>query len=259
MVESNDIKVELLPGLVQEVSFSLHGTQDYPLIEAILQPNCSVCAEPGRMIALPEGVEFHTIMGDGTEAGVMGAMMKAGKRMFSGESVFLARFTNTNGEAVTLRFGTVIPGNVLALNLADYGGELIAASGAYLLGSDKLTVECSFKQKLGAAFFGGESFILQRIAGEGGVVLQCGGVVMKEELTPERPTIKIDTGCIVAFTSKLVYNISLSGGMKSWFFGGEGIFLATISLAPGETSGTVWVESFPYSKYISIIKSMYSH
>mmetsp|Transcript_115041 Transcript_115041/g.245723 ORF Transcript_115041/g.245723 Transcript_115041/m.245723 type:complete len:262 (-) Transcript_115041:11-796(-) len=253
------IKVPLLSASSEDVTFSLLGTQDFPLVEAVLQPGCSMCAEPGRMIGMPEGVHFHTVMGDGTEAGIFSNMKKAASRMFSGESFMMARFTNETEEAQTLRFGTVVPGNVVPVNLQEYGGEIIGAGGVYFAGSDGLHVESCFRQRLGAAFFGGESFILQRISGEGAVLLQGGGVVVKQELTPQRPTLRVDTGCLVAFTSRLTYDIALAGGLKSMIFGGEGIFHATISLPPGETRGTVWVESFPYSKYISMIKSYYPH
>merc|ERR1712039_279603 len=135
--------------------------------------------------------------------------------MFSGESFMMARFTNDTDEPLTLRFGTVVPGNIVPLNLEDYGCEIIGAGGVYFAGSDGLRIASCFRQKLGAAFFGGESFILQRIAGEGVVLLQGGGVVVKKELTPQRPSIRVDTGCLVAFTAKLTYDIALAGGLKS--------------------------------------------
>mmetsp|Transcript_22410 Transcript_22410/g.46452 ORF Transcript_22410/g.46452 Transcript_22410/m.46452 type:complete len:265 (-) Transcript_22410:183-977(-) len=259
-IGDNDItKVPLISASSDEVTFTLLGTQDFPLVEVVLQPGCSMCAEPGRMVGLPEGVHFHTVMGDGTEAGVLANMKKAASRMFSGESFMMARFTNETEEQKTLRFGTVVPGNVVPVTLSEYGGEIIGAGGVYLAGSDGLHVESCFRQRLGAAFFGGESFILQKISGEGSVLLQGGGVVVKEELSPERPKIRVDTGCLVAFTSQLTYDIAMAGGLKSMIFGGEGIFHATISLPPGETKGSVWIESFPFSKYISKIKSLYAH
>lgn len=242
-----------------EATISLLGTADFPLIEVKLQPQCSICAEPGRMIQLPEGVHFHTIFGDGTETGVMNNISKAANRMFSGENIVLARFTNETNDEQVLRFGTVIPGHVLPINLSDVGGSIIGMSGVYLLGSNALRVESCFRQSLGAAFFGGEAFILQRISGDGNVLLQGGGTVMREELTVDRPLIKVDTGCLVAFTEGLAYEVAPAGGLKSWVFGGEGIFFAIIRLAPGERKGSVWIESFPYKKYISRIASTYSH
>jgi len=252
-------KVPLPSASSEDLSFTLLGTQDFPLVEAVLQPGCSMLAEPGRMIEMPEGVHFHTVMGDGTEAGMWATLGKATKRMFSGDSFIMARFTNESDEEQVLRFGTVVPGNIIPIRLADYGGEIIGAGGVYLCGSDGLTVECCFRQTLGAAFFGGESFILQRIAGDGAVLLQGGGVVTQEVLTPQRPCIRVDTGCLVAFTPRLKYDIAMAGGIKSMLFGGEGIFHATIMLPPGETSGIVWIESFPYSKFLSIVKSHYRH
>jgi len=253
-------KIVNLPNVSSdELAFRIIGSKDFPLIEVDLENECSVCAEPGRMIMLPEGVKFHTVFGDGSEAGFFSTIGKAASRVFSGESVTLARFTNESGHMQTLRFGTVVPGNLLPLNLNDYGGEIIGTSGVYLLGSDTLKIASCFRQRLSAAFFGGESFILQKIAGEGVVILQGGGAILTEELTPQRPSIRVDTGCLVAFTKDLDYGVELAGGIKSMLFGGEGIFLATVTLKPGQTKGTVWLESFPYNKYINRIKRCYRH
>jgi len=243
----------------EELTFSVIGSKDFPLVECVLKDGSSLCAEPGRMIQLPEGVHFHTVMGDGSEAGMLSTLGKAASRMFSGDSVFLARYTNESGKDAVLRFGTVVPGNIVALKLSDWGGEIIGMSGVYFCGSNGLKIASCFKQSLGAAFFGGESLILQRISGDGVVILQGGGCVLQEELTPERPSIRVDTGCLVAFTNNVNYEIALAGGIKSWMFGGEGIFLATITLKPGVEKATVWLESFPYSKWISRIKSCYRH
>jgi len=242
-----------------QLKFNLLGCQDLPLIEATIAPGAKVCAEPGRMISLPQGVTFRTIMGDGSEAGMFAKMKAGASRMFSGESIMLAEFENETDEEQTLRFGTVIPGNIVPINLQDYGGEIIGMNGVYHCGSSGLKVGMCFKQKLGAAFFGGESFILQKISGDGVVLLQGGGTVLMEELTPERPKIRVDTGCLVAFTSGLNYNIAMAGRLKSWIFGGEGMFHATIELPEGMDRGIVWIESYPYSKFISQIKGMYHH
>lgn len=260
LVEHDAANKKPLPSVSSdEAQFSLLGSQDFPLVEVTLEPYKSICAEPGRLIQLPQGVHFHTVYGDGTQAGVMAAIGSAASRMFSGESIALARFTNETEEQQVLRFGTVVPGNLLPLKLSDYGGSIIGMNGVYFLGSDGLKVEACFRQSLGAAFFGGESFILQRISGNGAVILQGGGAVIREELTPDRPLIKVDTGCLVAFTNELRYEVCPAGGLKSWIFGGEGIFLAVIRLAPGQTKGTVWVESFPYKKFLSKIKACYPH
>lgn len=261
---ANNVVAEMVaPGDIQtaDPAMRLHvyGSKDLPMVEATLQPGARMLAEPGRMVGCAEGVKFSAVMGDGSPAGMFSKMMSAASRAFSGESVMLAAFENESDEPKVVRFGTVVPGNLIHLNLRDYGGEIIGMSGVYLLGSSGIKIASCFRQKLGAAFFGGESFILQKLSGEGDVILQAGGAVLHEELTPERPMIRVDTGCLVAFTGNLVYNIALAGGLKSMLFGGEGLFHATISLPPGQTKGTVWIESFPYSKFISIIKSKYPH
>lgn len=240
-----------------EATFAVLGMADFPMVEVYLEPECSICAEPGRMVQLPEGVHFHAQMGNGDEAGMWAKLKVAGSRMLPGEDVVLARFTNETNQTQTLRFGTVVPGHILPLKLSDWGGEIIGMSGVYLIGSDSVRVQCCFRQTLGAAFFGGESFILQKISGDGNVILQGGGTIIAEELTPERPYLKIDSSCLVAFTSGLQYDVTLAGGLKSWIFGGEGIFLATIRLSPGQQKGTVWIETFPYKKFINKIIASY--
>merc|ERR1719367_806966 len=154
-------------------------------------------------------------MGDGTEAGMFAKLKSGVARMFTGEDIFLAQFINEPNDSQILRFGTNYPGHVIPLNLADWGDEIIAMSGAYLLGSPELKLSMCFKQSLGAAFFGGESLVLQKITGPGIVILQGGGCVMKEELTPDRPKILVDTGCLVAMTTNVEYSIRMVG-LKSF-------------------------------------------
>jgi len=255
-----DTSLKLLQTVTDgNVKLDLYGTPDYPMIEATLAPHAVILAEPGRMIMLPEDVKFSTTMGDGSDAGMLNAMKKGASRMMSGENLMLAKFENETDSALVMRFGTVIPGMVTVINLKDLGGEIIAASGSYLMGSSGLKVEMCFKQSIGAAFLGGAGFILQRIAGQGICLLQGGGTVMKETLTPERPRLRVESGCLVAFTSNMDYTVAPAGGLKSMLFGGEGIAFCDIQLKPGQKGGYVWVESFPWSKWISRIKSHYSH
>eukprot|EP00933_Yihiella_yeosuensis_P081334 TRINITY_DN94922_c0_g1_i1.p1 TRINITY_DN94922_c0_g1~~TRINITY_DN94922_c0_g1_i1.p1 ORF type:complete len:273 (+),score=32.70 TRINITY_DN94922_c0_g1_i1:90-908(+) len=262
--ESDSNEIALMPEELKEqsnvhLSFKVLGTKDLPLIEVTMAPNSKLTAEPGRMISMDEGVEFTVCMGNGKEAGVWEKLKAAGSRMLSGENLLMARFKNTTDDEQIVRFGTVVPGNLLHLRLEDYGGSIIGMGGVFLIGSYGQKIKMCFQQKIGAAFFGGESFILQRISGEGEVILQAGGAILKQELTPERPTIRVDTGCLVAFTENLEYNVALAGSFKSMLFAGEGLFHTTVTLKPGEKSGTVWLESFPYSKFISYIKRFYSH
>lgn len=242
-----------------DVAISILGAQDLPLVEVTLQPGSFVLSEQGRMISLPEGVKYTAVMGDGTEAGMFGKLKTGVSRMFSGESMILDRYHNETDGSKLVRFGTVVPGNLVHLKLPEYNEEVICANGAFLIGSFGTKVQSCFRQSLGAAFFGGAGFILQKVTGHGQVILQGGGTVLCEELTPERPRVRVDTGCLLAFTGNLDYNIAAAGGLKSMIFGGEGLFHASITLKQGQTRGQVWIQSFPYSKFIEIIKSNYAH
>lgn len=236
------------------------GTPDYPLVEVVLSEGAVICSEPGRMIMLPEEVHFETIFGDGRIAGAMATLTSAASRMFSGENVYLNRYTNESDEQQTMHFGTVVPGGLLVLNMADWDHELVGMSGVYLLGTDQIKVEVCFRQRsIGAALFSGESIMLQRISGEGVVVLQAGGGVIRRDLTPQRPMIKVEVGCLVAFTKDLEYNIAMAGNLKSCFFGGAGFFVITLQLKPGHIKGTVWVETFPYRRFLNTIEKHYPH
>jgi uncharacterized protein (AIM24 family) len=241
-----------------KVEFVVSGSTDFPLITCHLQPGQSVLAEPGRMIQMPEGIHFETVAGDGTAVGFFGKIAKGVSAMFSGESIMNAKFTNQTEELATMKFGTVIPGGVVGVNLDDYENELVCGSGSFYAGASGIQLKMCFKQSLGTAFFGGESLILQSITGRGPVLFRGGGYIMCEELNASRPSIRVDSGCLVAWTKNLKYSFAMAGGLKSMIFGGEGLFHATITLESGE-SGKVWIESFPYSKMISIIKTMYSH
>ena len=225
-----------------EVDYEIIG-DDMQLVEVELDPGETVIAEAGAMNYMHDGIVFDTKMGDGTDAdeGLMGKLMNVGKRVLSKESIFMTHFTNQGSGKSRVAFAAPYPGRILAVDLAKLGGDLICQREAFLAAAlgTKLTIE--FQKNLGAGFFGGEGFILQKLQGDGMAFIHAGGTVVQKELQGD--TIRIDTGCIVAFDSTEHYNVERAGNLKSMFFGGEGMALATLS-----GHGTVWLQSLPFSR-----------
>ncbi|SDG89618.1 TIGR00266 family protein [Pseudomonas benzenivorans] len=210
-------------------------------VEIILDPGETVIAEAGVMNYMTAGVRFETRMGDGAATGVLGKLWSAGKRMLTGESLFMTHFSNTGEAPARVAFAAPYPGTVVPIQLAQVGGSLICQKDAFLCAAYGTAVGISFNKRLGAGFFGGEGFILQKLEGDGLAFVHAGGTVIRKELNDE--TLRLDTGCLVAFTSGIDYDIGLAGGLKSMLFGGEGIFLATL-----KGTGTVWIQSLPFSR-----------
>ncbi len=225
-----------------EVDYEILGN-DLQLVEIELDRGETVIAEAGAMAYMEEGISYEAKMGDGSKAsqGFMGKLMGAGKRMISGESVFMTHFTSQVEGKRHVAFGAPYPGKIIPIDLGELGGELICQKDAFLCAALGTQVSIAFSKRMGAGFFGGEGFILQRLLGDGKVFLHVGGTVVKKELNNEK--ILIDTGCIAAFSPSLDYSIERAGNMKSMFFGGEGLFLATI-----QGTGTVWIQSLPFSR-----------
>jgi uncharacterized protein (AIM24 family) len=192
------------------------------IVEVELDPNETVIAEAGAMNYMDSGISFEAKMGDGSEAneGLFGLLKGVGKRVLTGESIFLTHFT---------------------LNLQDVGGEFICQKDAFLCAALGTQVGIAFNKKLGAGFFGGEGFILQKLNGDGMAFIHAGGTIIKKELNND--TILVDTGCLVGFTQGINYDIERAGNLKSMFFGGEGVFLATLN-----GTGTVYLQSLPFSR-----------
>ena len=210
-------------------------------VEIILDPGETVIAEAGTMNYMTEGVRFETRMGDGSASGVLGKLWGMGKRMLTGESLFMTHFSNAGKGQARVAFAAPYPGTVVPIRLAEHGGTLICQKDAFLCAALGTSVGISFNKRLGAGFFGGEGFILQQLDGDGLAFVHAGGTVIRKELNNE--TLRLDTGCLVAFTSGIDYDIGLAGGLKSMLFGGEGIFLATL-----KGTGTVWIQSLPFSR-----------
>ncbi|HWR80305.1 MAG TPA: TIGR00266 family protein [Pseudomonas sp.] len=210
-------------------------------VEIILAPGETVIAEAGAMNYMTEGIRFDTRMGDGSTSGVFGKLWGAGKRWITGESLFLTHFTNDSGFRARVGFAAPYPGTVVPIELNAVGGRLVCQKDAFLCAAYGTRVGISFSKRIGAGFFGGEGFILQQLEGDGLAFLHAGGTIIRKDLHDE--TLRLDTGCLVAFSSTLEYDIGLAGGLKSMLFGGEGLLLATL-----KGTGTVWIQSLPFSR-----------
>jgi uncharacterized protein (TIGR00266 family) len=225
-----------------EVDYEIIGG-DLQLVEVELDPQETVVAEAGAMCYMEDDITFEAKMGDGSDAdqGMFGKLLGAGKRMITGESVFITHFTNTGSQKRRVSFASPFPGKIIAANLQEMGNEILCQKDAFLCAALGTRISMAFNKKLGAGFFGGEGFILQKLEGDGMAFMHAGGTIVKKELHGE--TMRIDTGCIVAFTTGLSYDIQRAGNLKSMFFGGEGLFLATIS-----GTGTVFLQSLPFAR-----------
>ena len=225
-----------------EVDYHIIG-DDLQMVEVELDPGETVIAEAGSMNCMEEGIQFEAKMGDGSnpQAGLMDKLLSVGKRVLTGESIFMTHFTNKGRRKRRVSFGAPYPGKIICLDMAKLGGEILCQKDAFLAAALGTEVSIAFSRRLGTGFFGGEGFILQRLRGDGMVFIHAGGTIVEKKLKGNK--LLIDTGCIVAFTPSLDYSIERAGNLKSMFFGGEGIFLATI-----QGVGTVWLQSLPFSR-----------
>jgi len=225
-----------------EVDYEILGSE-MQLVEVELDPGETVIAEAGAMTYMEQDIEFATRMGDGSDPdeGLMGKLFSAGKRMFTGESIFTTHFTNQGGRKRRVAFAAPYPGNIVALNMAQLGGRITCQKDAFLCAALGTKVSITFNRRLGSGLFGGEGFILQRLEGDGMAFIQAGGTIVEKKLNGE--TLRVDTGCLVGFTDGIDYDIQRAGNLKSMVFGGEGLFLATLS-----GTGTVWLQSLPFSR-----------
>jgi uncharacterized protein (TIGR00266 family) len=225
-----------------EVDYKVFG-DDIQLVEVELDPGETVIAEAGAMNYMSDGVTFEAKMGDGSkpDEGIFGKLLNVGKRVLTGESIFLTHFTNTGFKKANVAFAAPYPGKIVPIDMAKTRGELFCQKDAFLCAAYGTEVGIAFTKRLGAGFFGGEGFILQRLSGDGMAFIHAGGTIISKKLNNE--TLRVDTGCLAAFTSGIEYDIERAGNLKSMFFGGEGIFLATLS-----GKGTVLLQSLPFSR-----------
>jgi len=225
-----------------KVDYEVFG-DDMQIVEVELDPGETVIAEAGAMNYMEDGISFEARMGDGSRAdeGIMGKLLNVGKRVLTGESIFLTHFTNEGQGKKRVSFAAPYPGKIVPVDLTKVGGELLCQKDTFLAAAYGTEVGIAFTRRLGAGFFGGEGFILQRLRGDGMVFVHAGGTLIQKKL--ENNILRVDTGCLAAFTKGIDYNIERAGSLKSMFFGGEGLFLATLS-----GSGIVMLQSLPFSR-----------
>src|SRR6187431_1488560 len=228
---------------MHEIDYKVYG-DDMQFVEVELDPQEAVVAEAGGMMYMDDGIEMETIFGDGSQqnSGFLGSLLGAGKRLLTGESLFMTVFHNRTSQKRKVAFGAPYPGKIVPMHLAELGGELIAQKDSFLAAAKGVSVGIAFQRKLGAGLFGGEGFIMQRLQGDGWAFVHAGGTLMQRDLKPGE-VLRIDTGCIVAFQPSVSYDIQYVGKIKSALFGGEGLFFATLR-GPGH----VWLQSLPLSR-----------
>ena len=225
-----------------EIDYQVIG-DDLQFVEVELDPSETVIAEAGMMMYMEDGITFEARMGDGSQpkGGFLDTLIGAGKRVITGESLFITHFTNSGQGKKHVAFGAPYPGKIIAIDLDEAKGELICQKGAFLCAAFGTGMDIVFTKRFGAGLFGGEGFILQLLRGDGMVFIHAGGTIVERMLNNEK--LLVDTGCIVAFEKTVDYDIQQAGGLRSMLFGGEGIFLATL-----QGTGRVWLQSLPFSR-----------
>jgi uncharacterized protein (TIGR00266 family) len=228
---------------MHEVDYELFGDA-MQYVEIELDPGEAALAEAGGLMYMEDGVGMETIFGDGSRpsTGFLDALVGAGKRLLTGESLFMTAFMNQSQGKKRLAFAAPYPGKIIPVHLREIGGEIIAQKDSFLCAAKGVTLDIAFQKRLGVGFFGGEGFIMQRLQGDGWCFLNSGGNILERVLAPGE-LIRVDTGCIVAFAPGISYDIEVVSGVKSILFGGEGLFWATLR-GPGK----VWLQSLPLSR-----------
>ena len=229
---------------MHEVDFKIFG-DDMQFVEVELDPGEAAVAEAGGMMYMEDGIDMETIFGDGSNqggGGFLGALVGAGKRLLTGESLFMTVFINKGSAKKKVAFGAPYPGTIVPVDLSQVGGELIAQKDSFLCAAKGVSIGIAFQKRIGAGFFGGEGFIMQRLQGDGLAFVHAGGKLHERTLSPGE-TLRVDTGCIVAFQPTVDYDIQYVGKIKSALFGGEGLFFATL-----RGPGRIWLQSLPLSR-----------
>ena len=230
-----------------EIEYQILGS-DIQVLEVELDPQETVIAEAGAMVFMEDGIQFETRMGDGSEENpsILGKLFQAGTRMITGESLFMTHFTNHGLVKRKVAFSAPYPGTILPIDLARTHGGLVVQKDGFLAAAKGTKLSIHFNQKLGAGLFGGEGFIMERLQGDGLAFVHAGGTMIERPLHNE--TLRVDTGCVVAFEPQIDFSVQRAGGLKSMIFGGEGLLLATL-----RGTGRIWIQSMPVRKLIQAL------
>ena len=228
-----------------EIDYRIFG-EELQFVEIELDPSETAVAESGAFMMMDDGIQMQTIFGDGSRQGSGGGMldklMSAGKRLLVGESLFMTAFTNVGHGKKRVSFAAPYTGKIIAFDLQQLGGKIIAQKDAFLVAAKGVSIGIEFQRRLGTGIFGGEGFIMEKIEGDGMAFAHAGGYVIEKELGSGE-LLKVDTGCVVAYTQGIDFDIEFVRGIRNWMFGGEGLFFATLR-GPGK----VWLQSLPISR-----------
>ena len=232
-----------------EIDYRIYG-EEMQYVDVELDPGETAMAESGAFMMMDDGIQMQTIFGDGTQqqgGGFMNKLFSAGKRLLTGESLFMTAFTNTGQGKKRVAFASPYPGKIIALDLYELGGKVVCQKDAFLCAARGVSIGIEFQRRLGTGLFGGEGFIMQKLEGDGMAFVHAGGHVFQRVLL-DGETLRIDTGCLVAYTKDVDYDIQFVGGIRNTIFGGEGLFFATLR-GPGK----VWIQTLPVSRLASRI------
>ncbi len=226
-----------------EIDYKIYG-KEMQFVEIELDPQEGVVAESGSFMMMEDNITMNTIFGDGSnqDKGILGKLFSAGKRLLTGESLFMTIFTNTGQGKSKVSFAAPYPGRIIPIDLLEYNGKFICQKDAFLCAAKGVSVGIEFSKRLGRGLFGGEGFIMEKLEGDGMAFVHAGGTIHKKELQMNE-TLRVDTGCIVGFTQNIDYDIEFIGGIKNTIFGGEGLFFARL-----RGPGAVFIQSLPFSR-----------
>ena len=226
-----------------EIDYEIFG-EEMQYVEIELDPQEVVIAEAGSFMMMEQGIQMQTIFGDGSaqETGFLGKLLSAGKRVLTGESLFMTAYQNQDFKKKKVSFASPYPGKIVPIDLSEVGGKFVCQKDAFLCAAKGVAVGIDFSRKIGRGLFGGEGFIMQKLEGDGMSFIHAGGTLAKKVLAPGE-ILKVDTGCLVGFTKDVDYDIEFIGGIKNTLFGGEGVFFATL-----RGPGTVYIQSLPFSR-----------
>ena len=236
-----------MPATAHEIDYQIHG-EEMQFVQIELDPQETVVAEAGAFMMMDDGIEMATIFGDGSTtggSGVLGKLMGGAKRLLTGESLFMTAFTHTGSGKATVSFASPYPGSIIPLDLSHHGGKVVCQKDAFLCAAKGVSVGVEFSRKLGRGLFGGEGFIMQKLEGDGMAFCHAGGFVQERTLQAGE-TLRVDTGCLVAYSQGVHYDIEMVKGIRNKFFGGEGFFFANLR-GPGK----VWIQSLPFARLAS--------